>query len=81
MADAASTRSLETGQLAPFGRAYEFDVVSSLLKRSAAALGPKSSSSKNRRTSTSAGWPSPAGFGKRFVHSIASSRDLTRIVV
>src|SRR5262249_18693256 len=47
--------------------------------RSTAALGPKSSSSKNCRTSTS---PSPSGpwrFGMRLAQSTTSSRDLTWI--
>ena len=44
-------------------------------KRSTAPPGAKSSSSNSWRTSISASLPSPAGLGKRFVHSIASSRS------
>src|SRR5207245_11487155 len=46
-------------------------------KRSTASLGPKSSSSNNWRTSISASAPSPAGLGKRLVHSSASYLDFT----
>ena len=60
---------------------YRSFIGSSLRKRSIAGLGAKSSSSKNGRTSISVCAPSPCGFGKRFAHSIASSREPTSIVV
>src|SRR5690606_8719556 len=49
--------------------------------RSTAGLAPKSSSAKNSRTSISASPPSMAGLGKRLVHTRASSRDLTSMMV
>src|SRR6266853_426729 len=49
-------------------------------KRSTASLGPKSSSSKNWRTSISPSLPSIEGLGKRLAHSIASSRDFTWMI-
>ena len=50
-------------------------------KRSIASLGPRSSSSYNWRTSISVSAPSPTGLGKRLVHSSASSRDFTWMIV
>lgn len=59
---------------------YLFSATSSR-KRSIASLGPRSSSSYSWRTSISASAPSPTGLGKRLVHSSASSRDFTCMIV
>src|SRR6185503_6208547 len=48
---------------------------------SSVSLSPKSSSSNIRRTSISQSEPSSVGFGNFFVHSTASSRDFTLMIV
>ena len=50
-------------------------------KRSSVSLSPKSSSSNICRTSISQSEPSSVGFGNFFVHSTASARDLTLMIV
>jgi hypothetical protein len=64
---------LQVGTAEPPG--YFFPPTPMSRKRSIVALSPKSSSSNSWRTSISHSLPRPAGAGKRFVHSSASSRD------
>ncbi len=59
------------------GPGYFFPSMPISRNRSSVSLGPNSSSSYSRRTSISASLPSPAGLGKRLVHSSASSGDFT----